>query len=44
MANAFLSLLHEFGVNDLKSFGDSTGEFVLHAPRGAAPAAAAQQR
>jgi hypothetical protein len=43
MANAFLSLLHEFGVNDLKSFGDSTGEFVLHAPRGAAPAAAQQR-
>ena len=43
MANAFLSLLHEFGVNDVKSFGDSTGEFVLHAPRGAAPAAAQQR-
>ena len=43
MANAFLSLLHEFGVNDVKSFGDSTGEFVLHAPRGAAPVAAQQR-
>lgn len=32
MANAFLSLLHEFGHDDVKSFGDSTGEFALRAP------------
>jgi hypothetical protein len=29
MANAMLSLLHKFGREDLKSFGDSTGEFTL---------------
>jgi hypothetical protein len=29
MANAFLSLLHGLGVDDLASFGDSTGEFDL---------------
>ena len=29
MANAFLSLLHRIGHDDLKSFGDSTGEFPL---------------
>ena len=27
MANVFLTLLHNLGLNDLKSFGDSTGEF-----------------
>ncbi len=32
MANVFLTLLHEFGHDDLKSFGDSTGEFALNAP------------
>ena len=29
MANAMLTLLHELGRDDLKSFGDSTGEFSL---------------
>jgi hypothetical protein len=29
MANVFLSLLHGLGVDDLASFGDSTGEFDL---------------
>jgi hypothetical protein len=29
MANAFLSLLHGLGVDDLQAFGDSTGEFNL---------------
>jgi hypothetical protein len=39
MANVMLSLLHDFGRDDLKSFGDSTGEFTLSAA-GASPAAA----
>jgi hypothetical protein len=30
MANAFLSLLHELGFDDLNAFGDSTGEFALN--------------
>ena len=30
MANAFLSLLHGLGHEDLDSFGDSTGELLLH--------------
>jgi Protein of unknown function (DUF1552) len=29
MANVFLTLMHKFGLTDLKSFGDSTGEFAL---------------
>jgi hypothetical protein len=29
MANAMLTLLHRLGLDDLKSFGDSTGEFAL---------------
>jgi len=29
MANAMLSVLHAFGRDDMKSFGDSTGEFAL---------------
>jgi Protein of unknown function (DUF1552) len=29
MANALLGLLHRLGLDDLKSFGDSTGEFAL---------------
>ena len=33
MANAFLSLLHGFGHDDVASFGDSTGEFALRPPR-----------
>lgn len=29
MANAMLSMLHKLGMDDLDSFGDSTGEFAL---------------
>jgi hypothetical protein len=29
MANVFLTLLHKFGYTDMKSFGDSSGEFAL---------------
>jgi hypothetical protein len=29
MANAMLTLLHRLGLDDMKSFGDSTGEFAL---------------
>ena len=29
MANAFLTMLHNLWLNDMKSFGDSTGEFAL---------------
>ena len=29
MANAMLSLMHRLGMDDLQSFGDSTGEFTL---------------
>ena len=29
MANVMLTLLHDLGLDDLKSFGDSTGEFQL---------------
>src|SRR5204863_9029090 len=32
MANVMLRLLHDIGLDDLKSFGDSTGEFSLSAP------------
>jgi hypothetical protein len=32
MANAMLSLLHAMGVDDVESFGDSTGELLLRAP------------
>jgi hypothetical protein len=32
MANVFLTLMHNLGVDDMKSFGDSTGEFSLSAP------------
>jgi hypothetical protein len=31
MANVFLTLLHQLGCDDLKTFGDSTGEFALNA-------------
>jgi hypothetical protein len=30
MANVFLSLLHKLGMDDIKSFGDSTDEFALN--------------
>ena len=32
MANAMLSLLHGLGIDDLKTFGNSTGELSLEAP------------
>ena len=32
MANVMLSLMHELGMDDLDSFGDSTGAFSLSAP------------
>jgi len=31
MANVMLSLLHKLGLDDMKSFGDSSGEFALNA-------------
>ncbi len=30
MANVFLSMLHKLGMDDIKSFGDSTDEFALN--------------
>lgn len=38
MANVMLSLLHELGLDDLESFGDSTGEFSLTTSHAASPA------
>ena len=32
MANAMLTLLHNLGLDDLKSFGNATGELSLSAP------------
>jgi hypothetical protein len=32
MANVFLTLMHNMGIEDMPSFGDSTGEFSLSAP------------
>ena len=32
MANAMLTLAHRLGMDDLESFGDSTGELSLAAP------------
>jgi hypothetical protein len=32
MANVMLSLMHELGLDDMDSFGDSTGEFSLALP------------
>jgi hypothetical protein len=29
MANAMLGLMHKLGLEDMRSFGDSSGEFVL---------------
>ncbi|MBI4520868.1 MAG: DUF1552 domain-containing protein [Gemmatimonadetes bacterium] len=40
MANAFLSLLHKLGHDDLERFGDSTGELPLSFPRGVTRATA----
>ena len=31
MANVMLTLLHNLGLQDLQTFGDSTGEFSLSA-------------
>jgi hypothetical protein len=33
MANVMLSLMHKLGLQDLDSFGDSTGDFSLTAPK-----------
>ena len=35
MANAMLSLMQRMGLDDMESFGDSTGELPLSMPRGA---------
>jgi hypothetical protein len=32
MANVMLTLLHNLGLEDMTSFGDSTGEFSLSTP------------
>jgi hypothetical protein len=32
MANAMLSMLHSLGINEMESFGDSTGEFSFNPP------------
>jgi len=32
MANVMLTLLHNLGLEDMKTFGDSTGEFSLSMP------------
>jgi hypothetical protein len=29
LANVMLTLLHDLGLDDMESFGDSTGEFTL---------------
>ena len=34
MANVMLTLMHKLGLQDLKTFGDSTGEFSFTAPEG----------
>ena len=38
MANAMLSLMHRLGMDDMESFGDSTGEFSFGAPSSTAQA------
>jgi hypothetical protein len=35
MANVMLGLLHQLGMDDLDSFGDSTGDFPLTMPSSA---------
>ena len=35
MANVFLPLMHKLGLDDVKTIGDSTGEFELNAVTGA---------
>jgi hypothetical protein len=32
MANVMLTLMHNLGLEEIPSFGDSTGEFALRAP------------
>ena len=32
MANVMLTLMHQLGLEEVKTFGDSTGEFSLSAP------------
>jgi hypothetical protein len=32
MANVFLSLMHNMGMDDIKAFGDSSGEFSYRSP------------
>jgi hypothetical protein len=34
MANVMLELMHKFGLDDVRNFGDSTGPFALTAPLG----------
>lgn len=38
MANVMLTLLHRLGMDDVRSFGDSTGDFSLTMPYSTAPA------
>ena len=38
LANVMLSMLHKLGLDDMESFGDSTGEFALTMPRSIAAA------
>ena len=38
MANAMLTMLHKLGMDDLESFGDSTGEFSFSSPSVERPA------
>ena len=38
MANVMLSLIHKLGIDDIESFGDSTGDFSLTMPMSAATA------
>jgi len=38
MANVMLTLMHKRGMDDLESFGDSTGDFSLSMPTSVAPA------
>ena len=37
MANVMLSLMHKLGMDDLESFGDSTGDFSMSVPASALP-------
>jgi len=39
MANVFLSVLHKLGLDDVREFGDSSGEFDLTTPAGGATVA-----